>query len=279
MILRGTVFSKILEMDTSITVVGPDRYEPGKPYQVVYLLHGLCGNSESWTSNSMLHYYARGYNALFILPEAGRSFYSDMKYGQRYFSYVSQELPELIKQLFNIFSHREDTIVMGGSMGGFGALKCALSRPDFYGRCAALAPACLYLPEQLKAFGGEKKRSSADSGSSFKPNEQLIRDFVGIFGINVEIAEVDDILGLARNIPPGAVKPEIYTACGLGDGFLAEVRGFSEEARAFGFKVTYEEWGGGHNWRFFNQALEKALFWCFGESSSASSDAGRYAAL
>jgi len=47
MILRGNFFSQKLEMETSITIVAPNKFY-SQPYKVVYLLHGLCGRSGDW---------------------------------------------------------------------------------------------------------------------------------------------------------------------------------------------------------------------------------------
>lgn len=278
MILRGTIFSKTLEMDTGLTVVGPDTISLDGPCKVVYLFHGLCGGSNSWTDNSKLGYYARDLQALFVLPEVGRSFYTDQKYGQLYFSYVSRELPELAKSLFNISSAREDTCVMGGSMGAFGALKCALARPDVFGQVAALAPCCLFMGEDLAAFGtGEGGgKSPAGDENSWRPNRQMLRDFMAMFGPEMQISDADEIMKLAAGVP-AALRPRVYASCGLDDAFLPAVRRFNSEMRTLGYDVTFEEWPGRHNWRFFDAALEKALVWHFG--AELGQDQGRYKKL
>lgn len=276
MILRGTIFSKILEMDTRLTVVGPDAAGGDGPFKAVYLLHGLCGGAESWADNTMLPYYARYLNVLFILPEVGRSFYADQKYGQRYFSYVSRELPELAGRLFGISTRREDTAIMGGSMGGFGGLKCALARPEQFGTCCAFAPCCLFLPAQLEAFSRAADGSPAAPGA-WSPNEQLKRDFLAMLGPELRLGETDDILGLAQKLPAG-LRPRLFLACGLDDGFLPEVRRFAAEAKTLGFDTVYEELEGGHNWRFFDRALERALAWNCG-LDGLGADQGRYKKL
>lgn len=288
MILRGTVFSKVLEMDTPISVVGPDFFEEAAPRKVIYLLHGLCGGANSWVDNTMLAYYARNLNALFVLPEVGRSFYADLKYGQRFFSYVSEELPELAAKIFNISSSREDTAVMGGSMGGFGALKCALARPDFFGACGAFAPACLFLPEQLAGFikseAAAQKHAAQNSAAQktaapggWSPNEQLKRDFLAMFGPEMQAGKLDDVMALAASVP-AAARPRLYLACGLEDVFLSDLRRFSREVASMGFDLTYDELDGRHNWRFFDRALEKGLAWYFGLEAVAAGEA-RYTQL
>jgi S-formylglutathione hydrolase FrmB len=125
MILRGNVFSKILEMDTGITIVTPNDFKMDGTYKVVYLLHGACGNNGTWADYSMLPVYANHGKTIYVLPEVARSFYTDMKYGFKYFSYITEELPNICKTVFNISADREDTAIIGGSMGGYGALNCA----------------------------------------------------------------------------------------------------------------------------------------------------------
>ncbi len=101
MILKGNLFSQKLEMETSLSILIPDNTSE-KPFRVVYLLHGLCGRSGDWIDYTMLPVYAQKYNVLFIMPEVARSFYSDMKIGMNYFSYITKELPQICKSNFNI---------------------------------------------------------------------------------------------------------------------------------------------------------------------------------
>lgn len=252
MILRGSVFSKMLEMETGITVVVPNKFNMGQNYQVVYLLHGLCGNNGDWANYTMLPVYANDYNAIFIMPEMARSFCSDMKFGLKFFSYISEELPTICKSVFNISAKREDTVIIGDSMGGYGALKCALSKPEQYSYCCAFSSPCLFLKEDLDEHSEIEE---------FKMvyGEQLLKDFQGIFGSNLEWSHEHEILDLAKKINEQSVKPKIYSTCGTED-FMRDINvRFSNEMQKLDFDVVYEEWSGGHDWYFFNESLKKAL--------------------
>jgi len=255
MILHGHVFSRKLEMETGISVVGPNVFGTGKPYRVAYLLHGLCGRSGDWADYSMLPVYAQEGDTLFIMPEAARSFYADQKYGQRYFSYLVDELPEICKSLFNICAERESTAIIGASMGGYGALKAALSRPGQYGFACAFSSPCLFLNEYL---AGQNREGSAE-GLEAELGGQLARDFRAAFGEPFELSPGNDILGLARGLEGRAPKPSIYAACGKSDPFQAENSRFAGEMKALDFRFTYEEWEGKHDFRFFDEALKKAI--------------------
>lgn len=250
MILRGSVFSQTLDTDTGITVIAPDRGDGTLPPKVVYLLHGLSGSSGNWSDLSTLPDYASDYRAVFVMPEAGRSFYADMAYGGRYFSYVAEELPEICARTFNISSRREDTVIAGCSMGGFGALKCALSKPARYGACCALSSGCLFLRRDLASHRGNFEAVYG---------ERLLRDFRAILGEDLEWRADMEILALAEKAAECGKTPKIYASCGAGDPLREDNALICKELSSLGFDVTYEEPPGGHNWRFFDAALRRAL--------------------
>jgi S-formylglutathione hydrolase len=70
------------------------------------------------------------------------------------YSYVTRELPELIAAQFPADTSRQG--IFGHSMGGHGALVCALRNPDRYRSLSAFAPiaAPMQCPWGRKAFSG-----------------------------------------------------------------------------------------------------------------------------
>lgn len=255
MILRGTVFSETLGMDTGITVVAPNRIRSGEAYKTVYLLHGLCGNHGTWADYSMLPTYARDGKAVYILPEVGRSFYADMRHGQAYFTYIAEELPMICRRVFRVSSRREDTAVIGGSMGGYGALKAALTKPEQYGMCGAFSSACLFLKEGLD----DQRENGTKPEFIERYGKNLIADFIAIFGPELAWKPKDELLELAKNISDPKMRPKIYIACGKSDPFLPQHERFAGELRALGYAFDDETWNGRHDFEFFNEALKRAL--------------------
>lgn len=143
-LFTGNFYSKNLRMTTQINVIFPDvsndvtpLYE-GTP-KVLYLLHGLSGNSDEWTRFSKIEYYAKKYNFIIIMPEVQRSFYTTGKVGIDYFHYVADELPAICGKWFHLDQRRENTFIAGESMGGYGAVKIALNRPEKYEAVASLS--------------------------------------------------------------------------------------------------------------------------------------------
>ncbi|WP_458862407.1 alpha/beta hydrolase [Acidaminobacterium chupaoyuni] len=255
MILKGSVFSKVLGMDTGLSIVAPNSPSPaGEPRKVVYLLHGLCGSNSTWIDYSMLPAYAAGSNTVFILPEVARSFYTNMAHGFDYFRYITEELPEICQSAFRISALPKDTAVMGGSMGGHGALKCALRCPDRYGMCGAFAASPLFLKKGLDEL--RKNGMSEEFLSAF--GNQLDRDFHSAFG--------DELVWKAENDPsalmlqvPAEKKPRVFMACGEEDGFLEENKAFSSLLAQNGYDAAFKCLKGNHTFYFFNEALQAAL--------------------
>jgi len=256
MILRGDYSSVALGSKVNVQFMIPENCTA--PCKVVYLLHGLHGNQGSWIDNSMLAYYGKKYDAIFVMPEASRSFYFDLKIGRKYNTFVSDELPKIIKKIFNISAAREDCAVIGYSMGGFGSLLLALSKPDQYGFCGAISPACLFFKPVLEAI---KKDVDAYLKTDYEP-EELLHDLYAIYGPDLIFRPEADIPELIKNFPADKPKPKIFSACGTEDSMLKENQKFRDMMKKTSFDYTYEEWQGNHNWSFFNEALKKILeFW------------------
>jgi S-formylglutathione hydrolase FrmB len=243
-------------MHTGLSVLVPGNGPIKGSYKIAYLLHGLHGSHDTWLDNTMLPVFAKDYNVVFIMPEAGRSFYANMHNGLKYFTYISEELPEICKGIFNISGRREDTAIIGCSMGGYGALKCALSKPEQYGFCGAISSACLFLKNILDNLRGNV---SVWLESDDPQAEAILRDFYAAFGNDLTSKPDDDIPELVRRLSGAPVKPVIYAACGMGDNFRKENLRFKESMETTDFDFTYEEWQGIHDWYFFDGALKKAM--------------------
>ena len=256
MLLRGNFMSEILCMSTNIQVLIPEKLEG--PYRIVYLLHGQHGDQGTWMDNTMLPYYAKKYNTIIAAPAVNRSFYLNLKYGRRYFDYVSEELPEKCQRIFNISSRREDTAVMGCSMGAYGSLRLVLTKPDRFGFCGAISPACIYFRHMLEAL-----RNDPSAFMNTNPEaEEILVDLKSTYGEELEFRDDYDIVKLVRDFPADAPKPKFYVTCGTEDNLRKENLAFRDEMKNHSFDYTYEEWSGGHEWYFFNDALKKTIeFW------------------
>ncbi len=257
---KGEVHSSALSMDTGINVIMPqdllvgsvaakdDSKEVAGPCKVLYLLHGLTDGCNAWSRFTSIERYARKLGIAVVMPEVHHSFYTDMKYGMRYFTYVAEELPQLIASMFNISTKREDSYIAGLSMGGYGALKIALSHPEQY--CAAAGFS--------SAIDIDRRISEG-----IWHDEQMEKEMVAIFdGVCPKEDSLFWLAGNAAEKYPDSL-PKIYMACGLSDVLLEENRVFSETISGLPYKHRYEEWEGDHEWAFWDIAIQKALGFFF----------------
>jgi S-formylglutathione hydrolase len=128
---------------------------------ILYYLSGLTCTDENFTVKAGAQRYAAQYGILLVIPDtsprntgipgeddaydlgSGAGFYLDAtvepwsKYYQMY-SYVTQELPQIVERNFPVDPDRQG--IFGHSMGGHGALICALKNPTRYRSVSAFAP-------------------------------------------------------------------------------------------------------------------------------------------
>ncbi len=239
---NGMISSKSLQMQTGLNVVIPDNItEQKEKYKVVYLLHGLSDNCTAWFQNTQVALFANEYNVVFVMPEVQRSFYTDMKNGLNYFTYITEELPKICQKLFNVSDKREDNFVMGLSMGGYGALKCALKYPERYKGCGAFSAAC-----NMKRF------------LNYDETDFFYKEIKAILGQNLELLEENDIYPLIDKCDKSDIKPEIFVTCGTEDFIYHMSTELKEALEKTSIPFTYKEWSGAHEWYLWNKSLRLA---------------------
>ena len=242
-VFDGSIFSKTLGMNTGLSVILPDDKieRPADGFPVLYLLHGIFDNHTTWVHNTTIVRHAQSRGFAVIMPEVQRSYYTDMHFGHNYFSYVSDELPQLCRSLFGLTNRRARTFVAGLSMGGYGALKCGLRRPDVFSACAGLSAAT------------DIKARAADY-----TNRPEMRS---AFGEPAVVEDVDDLFALAYNaatLPPDK-RPAVLICCGTEDTRIDENRLLKFELKKCGVPVTYSEEQGSHDWDYWEKILPQVF--------------------
>lgn len=243
------LFSESLELSTSVVVILPQRTgeqigmmglrgEDDPP--VLYLLHGLSDDETTWTRRSSIERYAAEYGIAVVMPRVERSFYQDMAHGERYWSYVSQELPALLAGFLRVSTRREDTFVAGLSMGGYGAMRLALAHPDRYAAAASLSGV-------LDVAHPLVRTSRADV-------------YQNAFGAGEVAGTEADLLALLGRCDPGRV-PALYLACGTGDDLFPMQHTFLTAATSRGIDVTTHFGPGEHEWGYWDEQIQRVLAW------------------
>ena len=122
-----------------LSTIANEGYKKGAPMKVIYLLGGVMEDESGWCINSRLPSYAEEHDYLIVMPNGeGKGYINQGK--DRFYDFISKELPSFIESRFYVGSKKEDRIIAGLSMGGFGALVHAFSKPDFWGYAGAFSP-------------------------------------------------------------------------------------------------------------------------------------------
>ena len=105
-------FSESLGMQTTAIVVIPQKSTNGEigitnknnnnKYKCLYLLHGLSDDQTIWMRRTSIERYAAEYGICVVMPCGAKSFYTDMKMGMNYYTYIAKELPALIEDMLNV---------------------------------------------------------------------------------------------------------------------------------------------------------------------------------
>jgi len=169
--------SAALDCDMEVAVYLPPQAAAGGPLPVLYYLSGLTCTWENMVTKAGAQRYAAEHGLILVAPDtsprgvnipgenesydfgSGAGFYVDATQAPwskhyRMYSYVTMELPDLIAGHFPIDASRIG--ITGHSMGGHGALVCALRNPARYRSVSAFSP--IVAPSQVpwgqKAFTG-----------------------------------------------------------------------------------------------------------------------------
>ena len=248
-LLKTEIRSSVLNMDTHINVILPhDITKSGSPAKVLYLLHGLSDDCSKWTRYTALERKIHGKNLAVIMPEVQRSFYTDMCYGLNYFQYVAYELPELCKNMFNISEKPEDTFIAGLSMGGYGALKTAFTRPDVFSKVASFSGAVAF-----------RKALEEDNNTHGIYNAERIKELVGICGQDIKFNDEQDPFFLAKKVLDENKNPDVLLTCGTEDFLYQSNIEFKNYLKEIGYPAKFLEWEGSHGWKFWDESLDHLL--------------------
>ena len=235
--------SKVLLEETALNIILPEGCAE-EDIPTVYLLHGMHGDHTLWCRKTNIERYAAERRMAIVMPDGENGFYTDMKYGKKHYSYVSEELVDFTRRVFRLSRRRERTFVAGLSMGGYGAFRIALTKPEVYSAAVSLS-GCLDILSRLDnckwhdiavAIWGEDYANSVRGTSG------------DLFYLIDRYREV-----------PAALRPRLYAACGTEDELYAANIDFCRKIDGAGFDFRFSDAPGGHNWAFWDSHIVKAL--------------------
>ncbi|MBO4649427.1 MAG: esterase family protein [Lentisphaeria bacterium] len=244
-------FSDSLGMSVTANVLLPQRTSAqiglkgaddadGAP--VLYLLHGLSDDESIWMRRTSIERYATQYGLAVVMPNGGRSYYADMFHGGKYWTYLSEELPNVMQSFFRFSTKREDTFAAGLSMGGYGAMKLALHCPERFAAAASLSGALdpLHLLELMPSRKDEFECMFGD-----------LNRFPGSFNDLFAQAE--------RCAREKRVLPKLFLTCGTEDSLYSDTTRFRDHLQKLGIPFAYDECKGTHEWGLWDRKIQEVI--------------------
>jgi putative tributyrin esterase len=250
-LLRCNFYSDSLGLSTSMTVILPQKVKSQvgvagvsfrEKHPTLYLLHGLSDDDTIWTRRTSIERYVATMDLAVVMPQVHRSFYCDMDYGMKFWTFVSEELPAIARSFFPLSDAREDNFVAGLSMGGYGAFKLAMRKPECFAAGASLS-------------GGVNRAK--------RPTDPVrARDYSLVFGDRNVAGTEDDLFYLADRLDKSAgPKPRLYQCCGTEDQLYADNVLLRDAIRRTKLDYTYDEGPGIHDWAYWDKTIQDVLRW------------------
>lgn len=157
--VKTSYYSTTCEKNRNVIVLLPNAYKEEKEYPVLYVLHGIFGNETSMigdgnsglritVGNMMAEGLAEDMILVFPYLYASKTqdvcTAIDVENTAAYDNFVNDLVADLMpfmEENYSVASGRENTAIIGFSMGGRESLAIGFARPDLFGYVGAIAPA------------------------------------------------------------------------------------------------------------------------------------------
>jgi S-formylglutathione hydrolase FrmB len=248
----GSFLSQALGREVRYVADLPPSYaRSDSRYPVVYALHGLFEDASFWERRGLAADLAAERSAgrvrdfIVVAVDGGNSFFVNHA-GGAFQDLVTRDLIAHVDATFRTIPQRDARGLLGVSMGGYAALRIALSDP---GRFAAVAThsAMLLTRPPTAAEGAGRYQMQA---------------FARVFGDPIDAAlwTANDPLALAEKADPQAL-PALRFDCGREDryGLFAGQRELERRLTARGVTLEAELPPGDHGYDYVHTVLPKSL--------------------
>jgi S-formylglutathione hydrolase FrmB len=236
-----------------VLVATPPSYDgaPLRRYPVLYFLHdgqgdeavlfrqGLAGELDAAMRDGRLP------EMLVVCPRGSGTWWVDAVDGvRRMGAFLSDDLVPFVDRTYRTRAERGSRVVAGISMGGYGALRWALARPDLFAAAGGLSPAIEPLSAPAVAAMPFFVRPSLEAVFGTDPVTSVLRR--------------DDLYQMLLDDPTLAGRaPFLLVRCGTEDKYrLSEIaRFFDRFATAVGLAHEVRLETGVHDWPYWRRVF------------------------
>ena len=238
---RMTGFHVILPRPQSL-FARTDRRDAPKEKKCLWFFHGAGDCGEDVLLHTHIGDLADEHDLIVVLPDLENSFCLDSDGYMRYERYLTEELVPWTRELFPVSPRREDWLLGGISMGGYGAARLSLLHPEDWSRVFCLSGA-LDLRYALRFC--KVCEIGLPQGLQARPDFSAHPDW-DLFAL------------LESSVPAGQ---SYYLDCGRGDILHDSSAAFAQAAARRGFPAVLREAEGNHDWDYWRKRLPSAVFW------------------
>lgn len=235
-----SVYSPSMRKETRCVVVIP-KGAGEKPMPVLYLLHGLGGDHQSWLRiKPELPRLADELQMLIVCPNGGvRSWYLDSPVDStfRYETYMTNELIPYIDSHFRTIAGRDGRAIAGLSMGGHGSLYLAIRHVDLFGAAASTSGSVDLLK---KTF-------------SWKYKEMILGDTICCKQNWLN----HSVLEMAEQVKMGQLA--IHLDCGVDDDLYEPNKRLHQKWQSLGIEHTFLQGPGKHDAAYWGKSIDPIL--------------------
>jgi len=227
----------------------PQAWRDQATLKVLFLLHGAFSEYKSTLLYSSIARYCDARNMAIVAPSSHLGVYTDMVHGERGYSLL-KEVVDLCARMFPVLpTESKRRFLLGISMGGHGAFKLAMERPDQFSAAAACSSPIdvvrtMELLETGRHFGG-----GAELFHAFQSSQA----YRGTQGDVIEMARQHQLRGQKL--------PRLFLCWGDADHARPEDLATVEKFKGLGIPLTTKEGKGGHNFDLWDPLLEGILDW------------------
>ena len=246
--------SPALGRDIPYTLYLPDGYADGSArYPVLFLLHGLGGNASDWADGGGLGATLDRLIAaaaippmIVVAPGMGDSWYVDNPdpggFGAAQTAFLGDLVP-FVDRTWRTTALRDGRAVAGLSMGGWGAVRFAILRPDLFVAAASLSGAII-----------TEDWAATPAWAGY---------FTGAFGTPVDLARfrAASPFTLIPQLAAASPRPALYLTCGDDDELDLEEGNllFHLALERAGIRSELRITDGGHTWEVWARELDPVL--------------------
>lgn len=254
-----TFYSRLLHRQQKVSIYQSAGYIAGKDSMpVLYLLHGMGDNHTTWLKAGRLQQVADSCIAngsmkpcMIVMPDAALTYYLNSKDGSTpYEDYFIKELLPAVEARYTCKTGKQNRVISGLSMGGFGCLLYAMHHPDLFSACYAMSPG-IRNDEDIKHMSlTEFKRRYTTALGNIQEGDERITPWW----------HQNSILYLAEHMPEAEKKQvRYYIDCGDDDGLSKGSALLHIIMQEQHISHEYRVKNGAHTWDYWREALPTAL--------------------